>query len=170
LYIGPGIELNPLMAGGTGSNSSDLELPTTLPDRYESGTHNIPGIAGLKAGVDFVRATGIATIRAREARLVDQLVSGLGSLPKVRLLVPSANRQRGGIVSFTVDGMDPGVIGFLLDREHDICVRAGLHCAPEAHRTIGTYPEGTVRVSPGWFTSDDDIATFIAAVSALVRP
>ncbi len=170
LYIGDDIDLNPLIAGGTGSHSSDLELPTTLPDRYESGTHNIPGIAGLKAGADFIRETGIAAIRAREARFVDQLIAGLGNLPKVRLQVPPADRERGGIVSFIVDGMDPGAIGFLLDREYDICVRAGLHCAPEAHRTIGTYPEGTVRVSPGWFTTDDDIATFVAAMTALVRP
>jgi cysteine desulfurase / selenocysteine lyase len=169
LYIAEGIELAPLMAGGTGSHSSDLELPTTLPDRYESGTHNIPGIAGLKAGVDFIGQTGMAAIRARETDLVNQLLTGLGALPRVYLHGPPPDREQGGIVSFTVDGYDPGMLGFKLDRDYDICVRVGLHCAPDAHRTIGTYPNGTVRVSPGWFTSDEDIASFLSAMTRLLQ-
>jgi cysteine desulfurase family protein len=169
LYVAEGIDLAPLMVGGTGGYSSDREQPDEMPARYESGTLNLPGIAGLKAGAEFVLRTGIGTIRRKEAPLVERLLEGLTGIAGVTLHGPPAGAERGGIVTFTVEGMDPSLIGFTLDREHDICVRVGLHCAPEAHRTIGTYPLGSVRVSPGWFTTEEDIETFLRAMEGIVR-
>jgi cysteine desulfurase family protein len=168
LYIAEGVELRPLLVGGTGGYSASVEQPDTLPERFESGTMNTPGIAGLKAGVEFVRSTGVAAIRAKEILLVNQLLEGLKAIPGVIRYAPGSAEMRGGVVSFTIAGHDPAEIGFRLDSEYDIAVRVGLHCAPSAHRTIGTYPGGTVRVSPGYFSSEQDIETFLRALGSIV--
>ncbi len=168
LYIAEGVELRPLLVGGTGGYSASAEQPETLPERFESGTLNTPGIAGLKAGVEFVRSTGVAAIRRKEILLVTQLLDGLMGIPGVDTYAPESAEMRGGVVSFTVAGHDPAEIGFRLDNEFDIAVRVGLHCAPSAHRTIGTYPGGTVRVSPGYFSSEQDIETFLRALRSIV--
>jgi cysteine desulfurase family protein len=167
LYVAEGIELAPLMVGGTGGSSSGLEQPGTLPERYESGSLNTPGIAGLKAGVDFILATGVETIRQHESRLVSLLLNGLTALPGVTIHGPGVGTERGAVVSFTVAGHDPAEIGFRLDREYDVSVRSGLHCATLAHQSIGTHPAGTVRVSPGHFSTDADVETFIHALSEI---
>lgn len=169
LYIAEGVELRPLLVGGTGGYSASVEQPDTLPERFESGTLNTPGIAGLKAGVEFVLSTGVAAIRAKETALVTQLLEGLKAIPGVVPHAPACAEMRGGVVSFTAAGHDPAEIGFRLDNEYDIAVRVGLHCAPSAHRTIGTYPGGTVRVSPGYFSSEQDIETFLGALRSLVK-
>jgi cysteine desulfurase / selenocysteine lyase len=166
LAIAEGVALAPFLVGGTGSFASLREQPEQLPERFESGTHNTPAIAGLKAGVDFVVATGRDTIRAKVKTLVEQLVTGLGEIPGAVTYGPSRG-ERGGAVSFNLDGRDPAEVAFMLDSEYDISVRAGLHCAPDVHRTIGTYPTGTVRVSPGFFNSEDDIAFFLKALHEL---
>ncbi|MEA5114164.1 MAG: aminotransferase class V-fold PLP-dependent enzyme [Geobacteraceae bacterium] len=167
LYIAEGLCPLPLMVGGTGTHSSNEEQPTEMPARYESGTQNVPGIAGLKAGLDFIRETGIETVRGKESLLVASLIEGLVRIPGISVYGPHLDRERGGIVSFTLQDMDPSVIGFTLDRDYDIAVRVGLHCAPGAHRCIGTYPEGTVRVSPGYFNTRDDIENLITAVGEI---
>jgi selenocysteine lyase/cysteine desulfurase len=118
--------------------------------------------------VEFVRSTGVAVIRRKEIELVTQLLGGLKAIPGVVQYSPGSAEKRGGAVSFTVAGHDPAEIGFRLDREYDIAVRVGLHCAPSAHRTIGTYPGGTVRVSPGYFSSDQDIETFLGALRSII--
>jgi selenocysteine lyase/cysteine desulfurase len=135
-----------------------------MPERFESGTHNTPGIAGLKAGLEFILAEGMDTIRQHEVRLTTALLEGLATLPGCSLVGPPASIPRGAVVSFTLADRDPAEIGFLLDHRYDIQVRIGLHCASEAHRTIGTYPTGTIRVSPGYFNTDDHIASFLAAI------
>jgi cysteine desulfurase family protein len=168
LYIAEGVELRPLLVGGTGGFSVSAEQPETLPERFESGTLNTPGIAGLMTGVEFVRSTGVAAIRTKEILLVTHLLEGLKAIPGVIQYGPGLAEMRGGVVSFTVVGHDPAEIGFRLDSEYDIAVRVGLHCAPSAHRTIGTYPGGTVRVSPGYFNSDQDIETFLGALRSIV--
>jgi len=168
LYIAAGIDLRPLMVGGTGGFSAAAVHPDTLPERFESGTLNTPGIAGLKAGVEFVRSIGVAAIRGKERALVTQLLKGLKAIPKVVSYAPGSAEMRGGVVSFTVAGHDPAEIGFRLDNEYDIAVRVGLHCAPEAHRTIGTYPGGTVRVSPGYLNSEQDIEDFLRALRNII--
>jgi len=167
LCVADGVELEPLFVGGTGGASSGVEQPDAMPERFESGTHNLPGIAGLGAGVDFIRAVGLEAIRKREEELVARLVAGLESLSGVTCHGPLPGELRGSLVSFTVEGIDPQAIGFRLDQEFDICVRVGLHCAPAAHRTIGTYPGGAVRVSPGYFTTDREVDAFLRAMEAI---
>lgn len=168
LAIAPGVEPRPLLFGGTGSRSSSPEQPGELPDRLESGTLNAVGLAGLHAGLQFLAETGIARIRAAEQAVSAQLYAGLLQIPGLRLYGPGEAERRGSVLSFTIDGADPAGIAFRLDRDYDICVRDGLHCAPEAHRTIGTFPQGTVRVSPGSFTTAADIERFLAAIRSLL--
>jgi selenocysteine lyase/cysteine desulfurase len=158
----------PLFVGGTGGYSTGFEQPETLPERFESGTMNTPAIAGLKAGVEFIRETGIDSIRNHEAALVARLREGLGEIPGVALFGPVLQEAHCGPVSFTVAGYDPAQIAFLLDRDYEISVRAGLHCAPLAHRTIGTSPAGTVRVSPGYFNTAGEIESFLLALRDIV--
>lgn len=168
LYVAEGIELTPLIVGGTGGFSAGAEQPVAMPERLESGTLDTPGIAGLKAGIEFIRDVGIDVIAAKEQRLIAAVVEGLGALPAVTCHGPLPGDPRGGVASFTVAGIDSQEVGFRLDRDYDISVRVGLHCAPDAHRTIGTFPGGTVRVSPGYFTSDRDVEDFLAALGEIV--
>ncbi len=169
LYIAEGLELPPLVVGGTGGHSSGEEQPEEMPARFESGTLNTPGIAGLGAGVEFILSTGIETIRKKEMTLVRHLMEGLDVIKGITLYGPTPEKERGGIVSFTVEERDPAMFGFTLDQEYDIEVRTGLHCAPWAHRTIGTYPAGTIRVSPGWFTTEQEIETFLSAIHQILK-
>lgn len=160
--------LDPLVRGGTGSNSEHEEQPEDLPDRFESGTPNGPGITGLGAGIRFVRERGIDAIRAHELALTQELLDGLQSLPGVRVHGPSRAGQRTAVISFTAAGRRVSDIGFRLEEEHGILCRVGLHCAPAAHRTLGTFPEGTVRLAPGPFTTSQEIAATLAAVERIV--
>jgi cysteine desulfurase family protein len=169
LYIEESIELPPLLVGGTGSHSSEEEQPEEMPGRFESGTLNTPGIAGLGAGAEFILSTGIETIRKKEALLVRQIWEGLSKIREINLHGPAPDKERGGIVSFTAEGRDPAMIGFTLDHEYGIEVRTGLHCAPAAHRTIGTFPSGTIRVSPGWFTTEAEIEIFLSAMRQIIQ-
>jgi cysteine desulfurase family protein len=167
LYIAPEIDLEPLLHGGTGSGSSELIQPASLPERYESGTMNTPAIAGLLAGVAFVTSRGVAAIHASEMALVDRLVTGLAAIPGVTVYNPGDDRPRCAVVSFTIVGKDPATIGFMLDHQYGISVRVGLHCAPLAHKSIGTFPEGTVRISPALFNTEAHIDRLLAAVGDL---
>lgn len=166
LYVRPDLDVLPLMEGGTGSRSEDDHQPGFVPDRYESGTPNLPGIAGLAAGVDFIVDKGPATICQHELELAEILENGLATISGVRLCRPG---KRGtGAVSFTVNGLNPHDLAYLLDEAFDIAVRPGLHCAPLAHRTFGTFPEGTVRVSPGFSNSHEDMHYFLESFQNIV--
>ena len=169
LYIAPGLELTPLLVGGTGGSSSGPEQPGSSPERYESGTANTPGIAGLSAGVEVVLGRGVDQIRRHEQVLTRLLLEGLRAIPGVTIHGPADPELQGGVVSLSLDGQDPSTVGYRLDREFDIAVRVGLHCAPDAHRTIGTYPHGTIRVSPGFFSSEADIAAILHALAAILH-
>jgi cysteine desulfurase / selenocysteine lyase len=172
LLIGEGIdtaEIPPLVRGGTGS-SSELEYqPNMLPDCYESGTPNGVGFAGLGAGLAFVRQRGLDTIRAHELALTERLIAGLVAIPGVTVYGPQDIRQRTATVSFTVAGRHVSQVGWALDEDYGILCRVGLHCAPAAHRTIGTFPEGTVRMAAGVFTTLDEIDRAIEAVAEVAR-
>jgi cysteine desulfurase family protein len=171
LYVREGVELRPLIYGGTGGNSQSDLPPEAMPERLEAGTLNTPGLAGLLAGIEFLLREGMSAVRDRETELLAQLISGLREIPEVELYGPLDSRFHGGVLSFNLTGRDPAEIGFLLDRDHDILCRVGLHCAPDAHRTIGTFPRGTVRVSPGYFTTAAEIDHLVSAVSAVAsRP
>ncbi|GFO66603.1 cysteine desulfurase [Geomonas limicola] len=167
LALGPEVDLDPLLVGGTGSKASSPEQPEELPDRFESGTLNTPGIAGLLAGLEFVKEVGLQQIAAKEQQLVEQVLEGLRALPGAVVYGPAPGAERGNAISFNLAGQDPASIGFLLDRTYGISVRVGLHCAPDVHRTIGSYPAGTVRVSPGYFTSPEDIEYFLRALNEI---
>lgn len=167
LVVGGEATFPPLYEGGTGTHSESEEQPTNLPDRYESGTRNSVGIAGLGAALAFLAETGLATIRRHEQALCDRLCAGLAAIPGVRLYGP-ASGERAAVVSFTLDGWDPIEAATVLDESFDIQCRAGLHCAPLAHRSLGTFPRGTVRFSPGWFNTVDEIDRAVAAVRELV--
>jgi cysteine desulfurase family protein len=166
LYVRADLEVVPLMEGGTGSQSEDLSHPETCPDRFESGTGNLFGVAGLAAGIGFIREQGQDAILAHELHLAAILENALADLPGVHVLRPF---HRGtGVVSFSVSRMNPSDVGFILDEGFDIAVRTGLHCAPLAHQVLGTFPEGTVRVSPGYATTEDDIGRFLEAMRTIV--
>jgi len=164
LYAASNVALKPLLAGGTGTNSTSEDQPETLPEGFEAGTHNLPGIAGLKSGIEFVLQQGVAEIGAHERSLVTYAIERLQGVAGIRFHCPADTALRGALLSFTIAGHDSSALAFNLDQRFDIAVRAGLHCAPRAHQTLGTYPDGTVRMSPGWFSTREDIAIFTDAV------
>jgi cysteine desulfurase / selenocysteine lyase len=167
LYIRPDLDVAPLREGGTGSRSEEEQQPYFRPDRYECGTPNLPGIAGLAAGVDFVLKEGVDKIREHDLELGTLLEQELEALPRVKLYRPEARGT--GAVAFNVTDLNPGDVGQLLDGGFDIAVRTGLHCTPLAHRSLGSYPEGSVRVSPGYFNTRAHIERFLDAMRSLLR-
>ncbi len=169
LYIKEGIELEPLIEGGTGSSSEDLAQPSLFPDRYESGTLNTPGVVGLGAGVKYILEAGLEKIRGREVKLTTLLLEGLNAIEGVEVYGPPKAVERMPVVSFTAKGMDPASIGQRLDDEFGIMTRVGLHCSPAAHKTIGTFPEGTVRVSMGYFNTGDEVEYFLDSLDSLLK-
>jgi selenocysteine lyase/cysteine desulfurase len=164
LYVAPAVALRPTVEGGTGTSSTSEEQPLTMPDGFEAGTHNLPGIAGLKAGVEFILERGIAAIRRHEQSLIMEAEQLLRRIPGVTIYGPKDPGLRASVLSFNLAGIDASLLAAQLDHDFDIAVRAGLHCAPQAHRTLGTLPEGTLRISPGWFTTREEIAFFSEAV------
>jgi cysteine desulfurase/selenocysteine lyase len=168
LYIAEGLQPAPMIFGGTGGNSLSPSMPEELPERLESGTLNTPGLAGLTAGINYVCQQGLERIHDHKVALLDHLLHGLRALPGTRIYGPAMAERHGGAVSFTVDGRDPAEIGYLLDDNYEICVRTGLHCAADAHRTIGTLPSGTIRVSPGLFNTQADIEALLTALKTII--
>ncbi len=170
LIIGERVPLerfDPLVRGGTGSRSEHEEQPAFLPDIFESGTQNVVGLAGLEAGVRWILERGVESIRAHEIEQTARLLAGLNVIEGVTLYGADMVADRTAVVSFTLGNLSPAEIGMRLDDDFGILCRVGLHCAPAAHRTIGTFPVGTVRFGPGPFTTANDIDTAIAAVRTL---
>jgi selenocysteine lyase/cysteine desulfurase len=162
-------EMAPLTRGGTGSRSELEVQPDFLPDAYESGTLNAVGLAGLRAGVRWVMERGIDAIRTHEMGLTRRLLDGLCRIPGVTVCGPLDPQLQTATVSFNVARVSPSEAGLRLDEDHGILCRVGLHCAPAAHRTIETYPTGTVRFGLGAFTTMDEIEVGLAAVARLAR-
>jgi len=171
LYIRKGLDekIAPLMMGGTGSRSEFEEQPDFMPDKYESGTQNAVGLAGLGAGIAFIRTQGIATIRQKEMALTQAFLGGAGALKGVRLYGPEAPEKRTAVVSFNIDGMVPSETAMRLDEDYGIMCRPGLHCAPLAHRTVGTFPQGTVRFSFGYYNTMDQVQQAVKAIEEISR-
>ncbi|UCD71313.1 MAG: aminotransferase class V-fold PLP-dependent enzyme [Syntrophobacterales bacterium] len=169
LYIREGLEgvLEPLMRGGTGSRSEFQEQPDFLPDRYESGTPNTVGLAGLSAGVRFVLSQRIVQIRANEEAKTQLLIGGLESISGVVLYGSRDARKQIAVVSFNIAGLTPSEVVMELEEEFQILCRPGLHCAPAAHQTIGSFPQGTVRLSPGYLTTEEEIHVILEAVGKI---
>ena len=167
LYLAPGVEPEPLMRGGTGSQSELEYQPDFLPDRYESGTLNAMGIVGLGAAVDYLEGVGIGKVQERLTALGRRFREGIVGVGGVTLYGPADPADSVGIASLNVDGVPCATAARLLDDEWGVMTRAGLHCSPAAHRSLGTAPEGTIRFSWSNETSDADIAVAIEAVRTI---
>ena len=163
LYIRDGLELSPLTEGGTGSMSESLLQPSILPDRFESGTLNVPAIAGLSAGVKFILRHGAENIGNAENELTMLLAEELSSVKGVKLIGNPMTKKKTAVLSIVTE-KDPIKLSELLFKNYGICTRAGIHCAPLAHKTLGTFESGTIRFSPGLFTSRNDIKKTALAV------
>jgi cysteine desulfurase family protein len=159
--------LPPLMSGGTGSQSERETHPDFLPDKYESGTPNVVGLAGLGAALRYVRERGVSLIRQHERSLTKRLITGLRSIPGARVSGTGDPDQQTATVSFTIDGTSCSELAHVLDERFGILCRPGLHCAPQAHRTLGTFPEGTVRFSLGLFNTEAEVDRALQAVTDL---
>ena len=161
-------QCSPLMEGGTGSLSHEETQPDVMPDKFEAGTSNLPGFAGLDAALDWIERTGIEAIREREEKLGARLEEGLLSIKGLRLLGSARGESpRLPVYAFNVDGKDNGEFANDLSMTYGIEGRPGLHCAPLAHRTLGTFPEGALRLSPGYYTTEDEIDYTIESIRAL---
>lgn len=167
LYIREGLFLAPLTEGGTGSFSEDLNQPEITPDRFESGTPNVPGIAGLLSGVNFVLKNGAKNIYAHEKELIKILAEDLSTISSVRIMGDPLGNSTA--VLSIVTKKDSSLLSEELYKNFGICVRAGLHCAPLAHKTIGTFESGTVRFSPGFFNTRAEMKKTAYALFRLLK-
>lgn len=159
----------PLISGGTGSRSESEEQPEELPDRYEAGTQNLCGIAGLLASVSWLEREGLDAVRGRESALTNRLLEAFAAIPGIRVLGPATGPERLPVVSVDAPGADLRALASALERR-GITVRTGLHCAPAAHRSIGTLATGgAIRFSPGYFTTEDEIDEAAAALADIMR-
>lgn len=162
-------KLNPLKTGGTGSSSGSEEQPDFLPDIYESGTPNTVGLSGLNEGVRFILKEGVDKIRQHELKLTQKLIEGLKEIPGVVVYGSNQDKERVAVISFNIKDQSPSEVGLRLDEEYNIMSRVGLHCAPAAHKTIGTFPTGTIRFSMSWFNTFEEVEQAILAVKNIAR-
>ena len=162
--------IDPLLSGGTGSISHTEEIPAFMPDRFEPGTMNLPGIMGLHAGLEWLAETGIDAIRDHELKLTGRMLAGLTKLEGeglIRIVGRRDLENRTGVVSIQTLTKELSQAAFELDAEHGIQTRVGLHCAPSAHTTLGTYPTGTIRFSFGWFNTEADVDAALHALEEI---
>ena len=161
--------LTPLIAGGTGSFSHLETMPTHMPDAFESGTLNLPGIIGLNEGLAYIESQGMENIHNHELVLTQSFLEGLQSIDGINIVGKQNIQDRTAVVSITIDGMDPANIAYELESTYHIMTRVGLHCAPRAHQTLGTYPEGTVRFSFGYANTHKDVESALSALHRIVK-
>lgn len=161
--------LTPLIAGGTGSFSHLEMMPTHMPDTFESGTLNLPGIIGLNEGLAYIESQGMENIHNHELVLTQSFLEGLQSIDGINIVGKQNIQARTAVVSITIDGIDPANIAYELESTYHIMTRVGLHCAPRAHQTLGTYPEGTVRFSFGYANTHNDVESALSALHRIVK-
>lgn len=161
--------LTPLIAGGTGSFSHLETMPTHMPDAFEAGTLNLPGIIGLNEGLSYIESQGMENIHNHELALTQAFLEGLQSIDVVNIVGKQDIQDRTAVVSITIDSMDPASIAYELESTYHIMTRVGLHCAPRAHQTLGTYPEGTVRFSFGYANTHEDVVSALSALHRIVK-
>lgn len=159
--------LTPLVAGGTGSASYSEELPGWMPDRFESGTPNMPGVYGWEAALGWLENTGIETLENHEKTLSKRFLEGIYGLKNVKLYGATVPERRTGVFSVGFLNCDNAEAAWRLEREFGILTRCGLHCAPSAHKTLGSFPEGSVRFSTGWANTEADIDAALSAIAAI---
>lgn len=160
-------KLTPLVAGGTGSASDSEYLPAALPDRFESGTLNLPGIFGWGVAMGILTERGMDALRAHEMALTGRFLEGLRDIPRVRLCGPASLENRVGVISLDFLSRDNAAVTYELEQRFGVLVRCGLHCAPAAHRSLGTFPRGTVRFSLGYANTEADVDAALDAIRAL---
>ncbi len=168
LVVRPGVELETWVEGGAGVESASETMPEDFPARLEAGTQNAAGIAGLLVGVRFVLEHGVQSIRTHEIEMTGLLIEELRALPGLTFLGPDDLAQRTAVVSVAVEGYMPEQLAAVLDQVFDVATRAGLHCAPQAHRTAGTLDRGALRFSPGFFTTAEDVQYAVASLREIV--
>lgn len=169
LYIREGIELSHMKEGGTGSRSEILEQPDIVPDRYESGTANTPGIVGLGAGIEYILETGIDQIREYEEKLTEIFLEKLKNIKGVKIYGPKDPKKQAAVISINIEDEDSSEVSYILDSAFDIGVRSGLQCAPLAHKTLGSFYQGTVRFSMGYFNGEEDINKSLEALAYICK-
>lgn len=167
LIVNSPVAMNTFREGGTGSESSNLLQPDFYPDKFEAGTHNLPGIAGLNAGVKYILERGTESIYSHEKNLLDIFINELNKNPKIEIYGPKSIDDRCGVVPVNIKDVDSSEVAYLLDTKYNIAVRPGLHCAPLAHKTIGTDKIGAVRFSVGPFTKKTEIMTAVKALKEI---
>ncbi len=168
LYVREEIELRPLARGGTGSRSEQQIQPDFVPDKYESGTLNVVGLAGLGASVSFLLEIGPDQVYSHEQNLVNRFLAWTADVPSVIVYGPRDVNQRLGVLSFNIERRSPSEVGLILDRAFGIMSRIGLHCAPAAHHTLGTYPNGTVRFGFSYFNTLEEVEYAIGALEEII--
>lgn len=161
--------LTPLIAGGTGSFSHLETMPTHMPDAFESGTLNLPGIIGLNESLSYIESQGMENIHNHELALTQAFLEGLQSIDGINIVGKQNIQDRTAVVSITIDSMDPASIAYELESTYHIMTRVGLHCAPRAHQTLGTYPEGTVRFAFGYTNTHKDVKSALSALHRIVK-
>ncbi len=169
LFIASGIDLAPLKEGGTGEESLLEHQPLTLPDRFEAGTPNITGIAGLGAALQFILDQGVEDICVHEESLTAYALERLPAVPGITIYGPQSARERVAVISFNLEDIAPEEVGYVLDEAYGIMVRAGLHCSPCAHRCLGTVDRGAVRISFGYFNTHQEIDRLVEALIHIVE-
>lgn len=169
LYIREGLDLETLREGGTGSQSEQEVQPDFLPDRYEPGSHNALGIAGWKAGVEFLLRESVDRIRSHEQALIQRFLEGASRIQRLTVYGPRETSKRMAVVSVRLGDYAPLELSHRLFERAGLMTRSGLHCAPGAHQAIGTYPLGTTRFSFGYFNTPDDVDQALAALSDLAK-
>lgn len=161
--------LTPLIVGGTGSFSHLETMPTHMPDTFEAGTLNLPGIIGLNEGLSYIESVGMKNIHNHELALTKAFLEGLHLIPRVNIIGKQDIQNRTAVVSITIDGMDAASIAYELESTYHIMTRVGLHCAPRAHQTLGTYPEGTVRFSFGYANTLEEVDMALSALHTILK-
>jgi cysteine desulfurase / selenocysteine lyase len=167
LIIKKSVELTPIFYGGTGSHSEEKNQPNVCPDRYESGTLNTPGIAGLSAGIDEVISRGIDNIFQHEWQLTKYCLEKLQEIAGITFFGPDIDKKRLAVIPFIIEGTDVQEIAMIFDQHYQVALRAGLHCTPLAHETIGTLEGGTLRASFGIYNTIEEIDQWITMVKEI---
>lgn len=160
--------LDPVISGGTGSASHLLTMPEFMPDKFEAGTLNLPGIIGLNASLEYIHRVGIDTIFETEKQLAQLFIEEIDKLPNVKIIGVRDWNKRVGTVSLDFESIDNAEVSFILDSEYGIMTRCGLHCAPLAHQTLGTYPQGTVRFAFGHKNTEEDVEYAVSAIRKIL--
>lgn len=161
--------VDPLVEGGTGSLSESEVQPDYMPDKFEGGTPNVPGIFGLNASLKFILETGIDKIHEKELYLTEEFLKGVSSIKEAKIAGLKGTENRVAVVSLDFSPLDNAVISYFLEKNYGIMTRCGLHCAPSAHKTLGTFPHGTVRFSFGYFNTIEDVNTAIKAIKEVLK-